>query len=69
LVAVDVNTFGKTVRLGNPHVLFHVAGVQAFAGPYDVTADGKKFIVNSSDVKQESQPLTLVQNWTAELRK
>jgi Tol biopolymer transport system component len=69
LVAVDVNSVGNTVRLGTPHVLFHPAGVQTQQAGYDVTADGKKFLINSSDVKQESQPLALVQNWTAELKK
>ena len=70
LVAVDVNTLGNTVRLGTPHVLFHATGGQALQqGAYDVTADGKKFIVDSGDINEESQPLTLVQNWTAELRK
>jgi hypothetical protein len=34
-----------------------------------VTADGKKFLINSGDVKEESQPLILVQNWPAELKK
>jgi Tol biopolymer transport system component len=69
LVAVDVNTLGNSPRLGAPHVLFHAAGIQARQGAYDVTGDGKKFLVNISDVKEESQPLTLVQNWTAELRR
>jgi Tol biopolymer transport system component len=70
VVAVDVNTVGNTVRLGTPHVLFHSAEGQTLqGGAYDVTADGKKFIVNDADLSEESQPLTLVQNWTAELNK
>jgi Tol biopolymer transport system component len=70
VLAVDVNTLGNTVRLGTPHVLFHSAEGQTMqGGAYDVTADGKKFIVNDADVKEDSQPLTLVQNWTAELKK
>jgi len=50
-------------------VLFHATGVQTQQGPYAVSADGKKFLVNSGDIKEESQPLTLVQNWTADLKK
>ena len=69
LVAVDVNTAGNTVRLGTPHVLFHSAGIEVVQSGYDVAADGKKFIINNGDVNEESQPLTLVQNWTAELKK
>ena len=51
-------------------MLFHSAeGQNLQGGAYDVTADGKKFIFNAADVNEESQPLTLVQNWTAELKK
>ena len=69
LVAVDVNTAGNTVPLGTPHMLFHSAGIQVVQGGYDVAADGKKFIITSGDINEESQPLTLVQNWTGDLRK
>lgn len=69
VMAVDVKTDGKTVQFGTPHLLFHVAGIQNQQGPYTVTPDGKKFLINSGDLKEESQPLTLVQNWTAELKK
>ena len=69
MMAVDVNSDGKVARMGTPHVLFHATGVQTQQGPYAVSADGKKFLVNSGDIKEESQPLTLVQNWTADLKK
>ena len=69
LMAVDVSPSGATIQLGTPHTLFRAAGVQDTLGPYDVTADGKKFLVNSGDVKEENQPLTLVQNWPAQLKK
>lgn len=66
LAAVDVSPFGSAVRMGTPHALFHATGIRGSLGPYTVTADGKQFLVNSGDVKEESQPLTLVQNWPAE---
>jgi eukaryotic-like serine/threonine-protein kinase len=69
VMAVDVDTSGNTVRMGTPHALFHAPGIQSQQGPYTVTADGKKFLINSGDVKEESQPFTLVQNWPAELKK
>lgn len=69
LMAVNVNMSNGTIQLGTPHTLFRAAGVQNTLGPYTVTADGKKFLVNSGDVKEENQPLTLVQNWDAELKK
>jgi eukaryotic-like serine/threonine-protein kinase len=69
MMAVEVKASGSSVQLGTPRALFHASGVQNQQGPFSVTADGKKFLINSGDVKEESQPLTLVQNWTAELRK
>ncbi len=47
LVAVDVNTSGNAVRLGVPHALFQTVGIQREDGPFDVTADGKKFLLTS----------------------
>jgi Tol biopolymer transport system component len=68
LMAVDVNPSSPTIQLGTPHALFRVFGIQDTLGPYDVTADGKKFLINSGDVKEENQPLTMVQNWTVALK-
>ncbi len=69
LMAVDVDTSGGTPRLGAPHALFQAIGVQRQVGTYVVTRDGKRFLVNSGSTKQGTEPLTLVLNWTAELKK
>jgi len=69
LVAVDVNTAGNAPQLGVPHVLFQANGIQRQTGPYDVSADGKKFLLNTGNLKEGSDPLTLVLNWPAELKK
>jgi eukaryotic-like serine/threonine-protein kinase len=69
IMAVDVSTLGHVIKLGVPHVLFHAMGVQRQVGPYDVTPDGKKFLLNSGTLKEDSEPMTLVQNWPEELRK
>jgi Tol biopolymer transport system component len=37
--------------------------------PYDVSADGQRFVVNSRIEQSTSTPLTVVVNWTAGLRK
>ena len=34
-----------------------------------MTADGKKFLLNSGNLKEGSDPFTLVLNWPAELKK
>jgi len=69
MMAVDVSTTANRVLMGTPQALFHAAGVQTQQGPYTVTADGKKFLINTGDVKEENQPFTLVQNWPAEIKK
>lgn len=69
ITAVDVNTSGGAPRIGPPRALFQAVGIQRDFGPFDVTADGKKFLVNSGNLKEGSDPLTLVLNWPAELKK
>ena len=69
VVAVDVNTANNAVHLGVSHPLFQASAIQRQSGPYDVTADGKKFLINTGNLKEGSEPLTLVLNWTAELKK
>jgi Tol biopolymer transport system component len=69
VTAVDVSTSNGALRLGVPHALFPALGVQRQAGAYDVSSDGKKFLINSGDVKEGNEPLTLIQNWPAALKK
>ena len=69
LMAVDVDTSGGTPRLGVPHALFQAIGVQRQVGTFVVSGDGKRFLVNSGNAKPSAEPLTLVTNWTAELKK
>jgi Tol biopolymer transport system component len=69
IVGVDVNASGGAVQLGTPHTLFQAIGIQREYGPFDVSADGKRFLLNSGNLKEGSDPFTLVQNWPAELKK
>ena len=69
IVAVDVNTSANAVKLGVPHNLFRALAIQPEYGPFDVTADGKKFLLNSGSLTEGSTPFILVQNWPAELKK
>jgi len=69
IVAVDVKASGNAVELGTPHALFQAIGIQREYGPYDVSADGKRFLLNSGNLKEGSDPFTLVLNWPAELKK
>jgi hypothetical protein len=38
------------------------------AGFYDVTRDGKRFLVTLRTLREQAAPLTLVTNWPAQLQ-
>ncbi|MGA2606851.1 MAG: hypothetical protein ABSH01_05265 [Terriglobia bacterium] len=72
LMAVDV-TEGPIFKAGSPKPLFQLpvtsmydnAALNVFRG--DTTPDGKRFLIDTA--KTSSEPLTVVLNWTAELKK
>jgi len=66
-MAVDVKAKGAAFEAGVPKQLF---ALPANVGDWDMTADGKRFLV-SMPPKQESAntPITVVLNWQAELKK
>ncbi len=68
LMAVDVNAKESTLEIGNAQPLFEVHPATRPGTRYDVTRDGKRFLVNSAG-EGSSAPITLVTNWTADLKK
>jgi Tol biopolymer transport system component/tRNA A-37 threonylcarbamoyl transferase component Bud32 len=68
LVSVSVQAGGDSVQLVAPKVLFQT-GVRSSisTGGYDVSRDGRFLLVNS--LFTNAAPLTLVTDWTAELKK
>lgn len=70
VMAVEVKSEGN-FEAGNPVELFEIrlqySGNVAY--PYDVTADGQKFIFNSRIVDADPADIVVVQNWAEELRK
>jgi hypothetical protein len=44
--------------------MYHTPGFN-----YDVSADGKRFVVDTQLEQQDIAPITLVQNWTRVLKK
>jgi hypothetical protein len=69
LYAVDVRENGAALELGTPHPIMKVAPVSGPDGPFEPAADGKRFLVNSLLEQKGTQTLTLVNNWTADLKK
>jgi len=68
IMAVDVNQNGASLQLGAPHALFKATTVSAANGPYAVSADGKKFVMNEVTPQSIAEPLTLISNWPADLK-
>jgi eukaryotic-like serine/threonine-protein kinase len=64
IMAVDVTT-GATFQSGEPKVLLDA---RVPAG-YDVTADGKRFLIATSSGDGAADPITVVLNWQAGLKK
>jgi len=68
IMAVDVNQKGASLQLGAPHALFKATTVTSGSGPYTVSADGKKFVMNTVLPQSITEPLTLITNWPADLK-
>ena len=70
-MSVEVNTDGSTFEHRTPTVLFgtHVGGIDTPGDYYAVTADGERFILNNLVAEAAYTPITVVLNWTAELKR
>ncbi|HSE24523.1 MAG TPA: protein kinase [Pyrinomonadaceae bacterium] len=71
LMSVEVNTDGSTFEHRTPTVLFgtRVGGIDTPGDYYAVTADGERFILNNLVAEAAYTPITVVLNWTAELKR
>ena len=68
MMAVPVTSNGSEFQFGNPQPLFRAQTSATGSFVYDVTRDGKRFMITSAP-PMANVPLTLVTNWTAELKK
>ena len=78
MMAVDVRTSGATLERGTPRELFttayvnlpHGGGAPAYH-PYDVTADGQRFLMPlpPSNRDPEKRQIAVVLNWASALPK
>ncbi len=64
LMAVEVSTSGTDFQVGASATLFAIQP-QRPGNVFDMSPDARRFLVNTSVVEQNSQPLTLVVPWTA----
>jgi len=69
LMAVEVAT-GSGFAAGTPKALFRTRIKSLDIGfPYDVSPDGQRFLVNTLPEGEQRDAISVVQNWTAELKK
>ena len=72
MMAISVTTDSATFAAGEARALFDVnvpEPVAPYATDYAVTADGQRFLVNTVVDQPTRQALTVILNWTAELKK
>src|SRR5215469_2932812 len=72
LWTAEVHALGGGLQLGTPRALFSLpnAGTMGqLRHTYDVTRDGKRFVIGTGAQIQTNAPLSLVVNWPEELRK
>jgi Tol biopolymer transport system component/predicted Ser/Thr protein kinase len=67
LVVVSLRPSGSSLNASLPHELFALPVGIPGPNPYDVAPDGQRFLVN--DVAPSSQPLNVIVNWQALLKK
>jgi Tol biopolymer transport system component/predicted Ser/Thr protein kinase len=68
LMAARVET-SPAFRIGAVQALFQTPRPEAPGVSYDASADGKRFLLANIQSEKVSPPITLVLNWTAELKK
>jgi serine/threonine protein kinase/Tol biopolymer transport system component len=68
LMAVDVKT-SPAFEAGTPKMLFEVRLKPVLGRRYSVSADGKRFLLNTAIGEVKSNPITLVLNWAAEVKR
>jgi Tol biopolymer transport system component len=70
IMSAEISEAGSSVVIGKVAPLFQSSFASSAIGwTYDVSADGREFVVVSQVVQQVSAPLTLVTNWPALLKK
>jgi len=66
LMSVRITPRGAKLDLGEPHALFRI-NLGYYIFPYDVSPDGKRFIVNTA-TPENAAPITLVENWQSDFK-
>jgi Tol biopolymer transport system component/predicted Ser/Thr protein kinase len=69
LMAAEVTVRGASMEVGPVRALFGPIETAGDFLIYDVSVDGQRFLIAVASGKKAAEPLTLIQNWAARLRK
>ena len=69
LTSAEIQEKAGSIGIGKTQTLFQASTLLVAGSSYDITSDGKKFIVALSVVPSSTEPVTLVTNWPASLKK
>jgi len=69
LMVAAVNGRGSSFEVGAVRPLFQTVASLGTRRPYDVSANGQRFLVNTLPEQTASAPITVVLNWTAAIPK
>ncbi len=69
MMAEGIRTAATTVETGKPVELFPFVANSNILSPYDVTADGRRFLAEEQSTGTRVSPLTVIANWQAGLKK
>ena len=70
MMAVSVETSASSFTAATPHALFAapLLTINDFSFFYDVTPDGKRFLLVSPSEKGRSRPVSVLTNWQSRLK-
>jgi hypothetical protein len=68
MMAVSVDESSQEISLGTPRTLFPLGTPTRFFS-FDVSPDGQRFLITTTNPLAGPTPLTLVTNWDVELKK
>jgi Tol biopolymer transport system component len=69
LMTAAVNGKGASFEIGAVKTLFETRAVTGLGHPFNVSADGQRFLINTLPEQSGSAPITVVVNWTAGVKK
>jgi dipeptidyl aminopeptidase/acylaminoacyl peptidase len=68
LMAATVSTAGSQLTVGASQPLFDIHRPASGLGVYDVSPDGQRFLVNTTDERSNANTLTVIVNWPSLLK-